>query len=247
MDNGPATKVQLVSHFGTVTSLFFSFHSTPSQVASDNQWRTLLRAVLDHPLDFGMEGVQQDDRVPDDLVLALDETPVYYIPPMNKSYENTAVLSFYISPAAVPFPNKKQVYIYGCKERRSLTATPVISASGGLVAMQILFKGKTPAVLPRCQPTDCRTVLGHAPKRTQTTETFAALLAAVAQRLPAVRATGGHPPDYPAVILMDNAPSHSVSLMKPVVRGGRVCRLLFEVAAHPGLYVFFLNPMHGLP
>ena len=65
----------------------FILHSTPAQLDADNQWRALLRSVLAEPGLFGIGNVPQGQGIPMSMLMGMDETPLFYIPPLKRTYD----------------------------------------------------------------------------------------------------------------------------------------------------------------
>ena len=73
-------------------------------------------------------------KIPDSLVLNLDQTPLKYVPAMNHTMAKR---------------NSKSVAIAGSTDKRSITATFVITLGGHFLPIQLIYGGKTKQSLPR--------------------------------------------------------------------------------------------------
>ena len=58
--------------------------TTPHELAADQEWRTILKELLQAPLDFGLEGTH--GAMPDSLVWGMAETPLVYCPTIKGTY-----------------------------------------------------------------------------------------------------------------------------------------------------------------
>ena len=73
-------------------------------------------------------------KIPHQLVLNLDQTPLKYVPAMNHTMAKR---------------NTKSVAIVGSTDKRSITGTFVITLGGHFLPMQLIYGGKTKQSLPR--------------------------------------------------------------------------------------------------
>ena len=73
-------------------------------------------------------------KIPESLVLNLDQTPLKFVPAMNHTMAKR---------------NSKSVSINGSSDKRSITATFVITLSGHFLPIQLIYGGKTKQSLPR--------------------------------------------------------------------------------------------------
>lgn len=172
------------------------------------------------------------------MVLAMDETPLMYGPPVKGTYVLDGAT--------------KQISIIGSREKRSITGSPVISRSGHCLGFQMLWKGTT----DRCHPT--RALPGfsskalhptqpphhpaiwfdHTASKMQTRDSFNRLLGQVDRRLPMWRATHGLPRLFPALLVLDNAPAHHGEDLQPLQRG-RDLPHLWQSCHFPSIYILF--------
>ena len=78
--------------------------------------------------------VKLDDDVPSALILNLDQTPLSYV-----------------SPAKYTFSSKgsKNVSIKGLDDKRQITATFVVSATGFFLPIQLIYQAKSKRCLPK--------------------------------------------------------------------------------------------------
>lgn len=127
------------------------------------------------------------------MVLAMDETPLMYAPPVRGTYTVNGA--------------EKQVVIIGTREKRAITGSPIIASNGELFAFQMLFKGGTDRSRPRLPPTDTRIWYDHSASHMQTSFTFGNMLTEIHRRLPEWRLAHGLPAGYPALVLLDHAPT----------------------------------------
>lgn len=124
------------------------------------------------------------------------------------------------------------------REKRSVTGTPVVCLDGSLLTFQIIWKGKTTQCHPRRQATwDGRIFSDNAVKKVQTSLSFGRLLKKVSDNLDEKRRQLELPPGYPAIIIVDNAPSHSGGDFQPAPPPAKPCDHLFATG-YPGLWLF---------
>lgn len=201
--------------------------SSAAQLQADEQWRQAYLEVVRNPGRFGIivpaDGPHQ---LPEYMQLAADETPLQYCPVVRGTYQEGDL--------------SKQVTIIAAREKRSVTGTPVVSRDGSLLTFQVIWKGKT----RQCHPKplggwDRRIFHDHAAKKVQTGFTFKRLLCEIEKALVSRRAQHGLPQNYPAVVIMDNAPSHDTSSLQSAPPPFKTCEHLFRAADHPGLWVWF--------
>ena len=138
-------------------------------------------------------------------------------------------------------PIPSAVTILGSREKRNLTGTPCVARSGNLVLFQLIWKGTTSAchakgglgdsrlyqVCSGASQVLCPPPQDHAVCKTQTGDTWCTFLDQLALALVAYHKAEGLPQLYPAVVLIDNAPSHiRDGTLKPVdhgVKSGPFC------------------------
>ena len=121
---------------------------------------------------------------------------------------------------------RKQIYICGAREKRQITATPCTFRSGKMVLMQIIFGGLTtmchprspPLLIPTCtssmRPRNVRPGLPPPSDLTSRTpptirETMGRFLDELLPRLGRIKRECGLAPEHPAILVADNAPSHT--------------------------------------
>jgi len=80
--------------------------------------------------------VVTDNDIPLDLVLNLDQTPLSYVSPGKYTF---------------CLKGSKTVPIKGVDDKRQITATFTVSASGAFLPIQLIYQGKTKRCLPKFQ------------------------------------------------------------------------------------------------
>ena len=80
-----------------------------------------------------IETISKLEDIPKDLVIDWDQTAVKYIPVSNWTQE---------------VKGTKLVEIAGTDDKRQITATLTVTASGEMLPAQMIYGGKTPACLP---------------------------------------------------------------------------------------------------
>jgi hypothetical protein len=101
---------------------------TPQNIVNDNKWKAKLLDIMNNPL---VNGIPWNKRLDDNCVLALDETPLPYLPKCK---------------TMVPQTKFRRVSL--ASDKRSLSGTPVVSKSGKVVLFQVIFKGTTKRCVP---------------------------------------------------------------------------------------------------
>ena len=81
-----------------------------------------------------IETVSKFEGIPKDLVINWDQTAVRYVPVSNWTQE---------------VKGAKRVEIVGTDDKRQITATLTVTASGEMLPAQMIYGGKTPACLPK--------------------------------------------------------------------------------------------------
>ena len=75
-----------------------------------------------------------DHDIPTDLIINLDQTPLSYVSPGKYTFN---------------MKGAKHVPIEGVDNKRRITATLAVSASGGFLPMQLIYAGETKRCLPK--------------------------------------------------------------------------------------------------
>ena len=75
-----------------------------------------------------------DHDIPTDLIISLDQIPLSYVSPGKYSFN---------------MKGAKHVPIKGVDDKRQITATFAVSASGDFLPMQLIYAGKTKSCLPK--------------------------------------------------------------------------------------------------
>ena len=81
-----------------------------------------------------IRSVVKMEDIPPDLIINWDQTAIKYVPVSNWTQEQKG---------------SKRVEIAGIDDKRQITAALTVSASGRLLPAQIIYKGKTPACIPK--------------------------------------------------------------------------------------------------
>ena len=92
----------------------------------ENAWRETYNAVVSNPRRFG---IPWDTAIVEDLQLAMDETPLQYVPNFPGS-----------------FSNKKRVVVAGSNDKRQQTACPVLTRSRKVLLTHLIIRGKSKKV-----------------------------------------------------------------------------------------------------
>ena len=80
-----------------------------------------------------IETISKFENIPKELVINWDQTAVKYVPVSNWTQE---------------FKGSKRVPIVGIDDKRQITATLTVTATGDMLPAQVKYGGKTPACLP---------------------------------------------------------------------------------------------------
>ena len=80
--------------------------------------------------------VVYDHDIPADLIINLDQTPLSYVSPRKYTFN---------------FKGAKNVPIKGVDDKRQITATFAVSATGEFLPMQLIYAGKTKRCLPKIE------------------------------------------------------------------------------------------------
>ena len=91
-------------------------------------------AILKHQFLDDIRSVAMIDEIPQDLIINWDQTGVKYVPVSNWTME---------------VKGSKRVEVAGVDDKRQITALLSITMSGKLLPVQVVYKGKTPACLPK--------------------------------------------------------------------------------------------------
>ena len=200
---------------------------TPSQTIEVNMWRSELQSLAADPYGWGLlVPAGFSGAIPEELLLAADETPLHYIPQSRGPYSDKT---------------SKAVYVVNDKDKRQVTGNPVVNRRGDCPVFQIIWRGKTQRCVPRCEAvegTSSAIYHDYAPKKCQTAATWARLLGRIAEWASAKRKDRGLVETFPAVLGVDNVASH---MKDTCVRVGASSHL-YGCLHHTGLYLYF-----GLP
>ena len=103
--------------------------ATTTVKITPNMFEDLKKQFLDD-----IETVSKFEGIPKDLVINWDQTAVRYVPVSNWTQE---------------VKGAKRVEIVGTDDKRQITATLTVTASGEMLPAQMIYGGKTPACLPK--------------------------------------------------------------------------------------------------
>ena len=78
--------------------------------------------------------INSDHDIPMELVLNLDQTPLSYVSPEKYAFD---------------LKGSKTVPIKGVDDKRKITATFTVTASGSFLPIQLIYSGKTKRSLPK--------------------------------------------------------------------------------------------------
>lgn len=162
---------------------------TAAETVAVNAWREELNAVCLMPSSFG---IAWNQPLEPEMILVADETPLQYFPQTRGTFTQRSS------------DGNKAVYISG-GDKRQITVTPVVSASGTVPVMQVIWRGKTTRCMPSSSGAHPSIFQTHAEKKCQTRATWSSLLTriqryAVEQRNVCDKG--------PVLLVCDNAPSH---------------------------------------
>ena len=106
--------------------------NTSSKVEiSDKGWKE-----IEYQFHFDIVSKVEKYNIPDALIINLDQTPSYLAP----------CKKFTMAPKG-----STNVAIHGCDDKRTITATFVITLAGEFLPIQLIYGGKTLQSLPRYQ------------------------------------------------------------------------------------------------
>ena len=80
--------------------------------------------------------VAYDHDLPIDLIITIDQTPLYYVSPGKYTFN---------------LKGTKKVPVKGADDKRQITAIFAVSATGNVLAMQLICTGKTKRYLPNVE------------------------------------------------------------------------------------------------
>jgi hypothetical protein len=206
--------------------------SSVEELQKDNSWRELYADIVRSPSDYGIldaAGNVLTRNLPLQAQIALDESPLPYFPRTRGSYT---------------MGQGRRVPVAQSSDRRQITCTPMVSAAGELVAMQLIWRGTS----RRCEGTGAYHPVvfhHHTIKKMQTRATFAELLKELRRKVTATLVRDNLPPALPMVVVVDNVSSHVLENMVPC-SGIKTAAGLWKVEA--GTYLFFTlaNRSHTL-
>ena len=135
----------------------------------EKAWRETYNTVVSNPRRFG---IPWDGAIVADVQLAMDETPLQYVPKFRGA-----------------FSNKKRVVVSGSNDKRQHTACPVLTRSGKVLLTQVIICGKSKRCLVQADGMDPIIVQMYAEKKAQTSATFIALLHHIEARLKTTKRT----------------------------------------------------------
>ena len=127
-------------------------------------------------------------------------------------------------------------------DKRQPTCTPVLSMSGNIITVQIIWRGTTQKChdkIPDGVVVDPRIYQTHSAKKCQTGSPIEDLLVRVHQDLDVVRTKYCLGSNFPALIVMDHVMSHDRNQLEKV-QGRTFCLKLFKWSKGP-LYVYFTS------
>ena len=127
-------------------------------------------------------------NIPDSLILNLDQIPSYLVPckkfTMAKKGSNN-------------------VTIHGCNDKRTITATFVITLSGEFLPMQLIYGGKTLQSLPRYQFPQSFSLSVNPKHYSNTTESLKLLNEIIIPYVKKIRSSEDIPNDQYYLVIMD--------------------------------------------
>ena len=94
------------------------------------------RKEIEYQFHYDIVSKVEKYSIPDSLIMNLDQTPSYLVP--CKKFRMAK-------------KGRNNVTIHGCNDKRTITATFVITLSGEFLTMQLIYDGKTLQNLPRYQ------------------------------------------------------------------------------------------------
>ena len=197
-----------------------------SEIIEVNVWRCDLSLLLASPHDHGLmlpDGFH-GGHLPSAKVLAADETPLQFLPGGVRGM---------CTPGG-------RVVDRMSNDKRQATCTPVLSISGNIITVQIMWRDtpqKCHVKLPDGVAVDPRFYQTHSPKKCQTSSTFGDLLVRVHQDLDVVRTKYCLGSQFPDLIVMDHVMSHDKNQLEKV-QGRTFCPKLLKWSNGP-LYVYF--------
>ena len=187
----------------------------------ENTWRKTYIAVMSNPRRFG---IPWDGAFVEDLQLAMDDTPLQYVPKFPGS-----------------FSNKKRIVVAGSSDKRQQMACPVRTGSGKVLLTQVVIRGKSKRCFVQGDGIDPNIVQIQAEKNTQTGATFIALLPKIEEHLKTTKRALDLPVYAPSTVLMDWAPCHGKEFLEQP-EGEEQSAHLLMVKEFPDLWVFFAIP-----
>ena len=101
--------------------------STAAKITDEDFYRLKEQYLTD------TETISKFSSIPKDLVINWDQTAVKYVPVSNWTQE---------------VKGTKRVPIAGIDDKRQITATLTVTATGDMLPVQVIYGGKTPACLP---------------------------------------------------------------------------------------------------
>ena len=200
-----------------------------SEIIEVNVWHRDLSLLFASPHDYGLmlpDGFQ-GGHLRSAMVLGTDETLLQFCP---------GGLRGMCTPGG-------RVVDRMSNDKRQATGTPVLSMSGNIITVQIIWRGTTQKChveLPDEVVVDPRIYHTHSPKKCQTGCTFEDLLVRVLQDLDVVRTKYCLGSQSPALIVMDHVMSHDKNQLEKV-QGRTFCQKLFKWSNRP-LYVWLTIP-----
>lgn len=167
--------------------------------------------------------------LPLQVQIALDESPLPYFPRTKGSYT---------------VGQTRRVPVAQSSDKRQITCTPMVSAAGELVSMQLIWRGTS----RRCHGSGLyhpAVFQQHSGKKMQNRATFAELLKDLRKKVTDTLVRDNLTPSLPMVVIVDNVSSHVLETMVPC-QGVKTAAGLWRVDS--GTYLFFTlaNRSHTL-
>ena len=146
------------------------------------------RKEIEYQFHYDIVSKIEKHKIPDSLIMNLDQTPSYLVPCKKFTMAKKG---------------SSNVTIHGCDDKRTITATFVITLSGEFLPIQLIYGGKTLQSLPRYQFPPSFSLSVNPKHYSNTTESLKILNEIIIPYVKKIRSSKDIPNDQYALLIMD--------------------------------------------
>ena len=146
------------------------------------------RKEIEYQFHYDIVSKVEKYNIPESLIMNLDQTPSYLVP--CKKF-------------TMPAKGSTNVTIHGCNDKRTITATFVITLAGELLPIQLIYGGKTLQSLPRYRFPESFSLSVNEKHYSNTDESLKLFNEIIIPYINSVRSSRDIPDDQYALVIMD--------------------------------------------